>query len=60
VLFATLTKRFLLRPNDARTRCSKPFDYVGACLAKLELIEEIDAKFEDEVEQKELSNLCDF
>ncbi len=29
-------------------------------LTKLELIEEIDTKFEDEVEGKELSNLCDF
>ncbi len=59
MLFATLTKRFLSRPSDARTRCSKPLDFAGACLAKLELIEEIDAKFEDEIERKELSNLCD-
>jgi hypothetical protein len=40
-------------PFDLRIGYLKPFDLANACEAKLTLIEKLDAKFEDEVEQEE-------
>jgi len=36
-----------------RIGCSKPFNLISACEVELTLIEKLDAKFEDKVEQEE-------
>jgi hypothetical protein len=47
-------------PIDPRVGCFKPFNLVGACKVKSDLTKELDAKFEEGVEQEEFLNLCDF
>jgi hypothetical protein len=39
--------------------CSKPFYLEGACKARLELTNEFNVEFKDEVEQEEFVDLCD-
>jgi hypothetical protein len=40
-----------------RIGCFKPFDLASACEVELTLIEELDAKFEYEVEQEEFPSV---
>jgi hypothetical protein len=44
---------------DPKVGCSKPFDLVGACKAKSNLLKKLDVEFE-EIKLEEFPSLCDF
>lgn len=46
-------------PSNPWVECLEPMDFAITCEVELVLIDELDAKFKDEVEHEEFLDVCD-